>query len=292
MGIENYTVNIACAVIETIFVIFWLFLFIKYHSRYDDYIEAVDKKTYLMTSLFFIGYGMNELMHIDVNKAKAKKKIREMAQLYNEYAEFYYYTKIAAQFTYCLTFLPIAFFVGAITGDGMMVLVGIIASFILPVYFEFDISSQLEKRHEELMQDFPHILSQMSLLLNAGMPLREVLRKLSVRKETLFYQEMGIMVKMIDNGDSEYDAMRQFADRCGVPEIRKFSLMVMQNITRGSEGMAASLKEMSDEIWNERKNHVRQLGEKVSARLLIPIMMIFGGILVMVIVPSLSSFNF
>ncbi len=292
MGLTAYKINIICAVVETILVIWWILLFLKYHSKYNQYIEAVDKKMYLMTSLFFIGYGMNDIIHINTKSGKAKKRIREIAQVYGEFAEFYYYTKIAAQFTYSFTFLPIAFFIGAITGDGTMVLVGIIASLILPIYFEMDLSSQLNKRHEELMQDFPHVLSQMSLLLNAGMTLREVMRRLSARKDTLFYQEMKIMVTMIDNGDSEYDAMRQFADRCGVAEIRKFSLMVMQNISKGSEGMAASLAEMSSEIWNDRKNHVKQLGEKVSARLLIPIMMIFGGILIMVIVPSLSSFNF
>lgn len=292
MGLDHYTVNIVCAVIETVLVLFLVVLFVKYHSKFDEYIAAIDKKTYFLTTLFFLGYGMNEMLRIDTKTGKAKKKIKDIAQIQGEYAEFYYYTKIAAQFTYCLVFLPIAFFLGAVTGDLMMAGLGITASFILPVYFEMDIASQLFKRQEELMQDFPHVLSQMSLLLNAGMPLREVMRRLSVRKDTLFYQELRTMVTMIDNGDSEYDAMRQFADRCGVPEIRKFSLMVMQNISRGSEGMADSLKEMSDEIWNDRKNHVRQLGEKVSARLLIPIMMIFGGILIMVIVPSLSSFQF
>jgi len=292
MGIGAYTVHIACAAIETVLAVWWIFLFLKYRSAYHDFIAGVDKKQYFMTSLFFIGYGMMKVLRINIDSSKAKKKIKEIAEIYGEYARFQYYTKIAAQFTYIFTFLPIVFFIGAITGDFMIVGVGVLASLILPVYFEMDLLSQIDKRHNELMVDFPHVISQMALLMNAGMPLREVIRRLASRKDTLFYNELKIMINMIDQGESEYDAMRQFADRCGVPEIRKFSLMVMQNIIRGSENMANALTEMSNEIWNDRKNHIRQLGEKVSTRLLLPIMMIFGGILVMVIVPALSSFNF
>lgn len=73
MGIGAYTSHIICAAIETILAAWWIFLFLKYHSAYNEYIAGVDKKQYFMTSLFFIGYGMLEMLHINMESSKAKK---------------------------------------------------------------------------------------------------------------------------------------------------------------------------------------------------------------------------
>ena len=42
---------------------------------------------------------------------------------------------------------------------------------------------------------------------------------------------------------------------------------------------------MSNEVWKARISNARELAEKASTKLLIPIMIIFCGILLMVIVP-------
>ena len=49
--------------------------------------------------------------------------------------------------------------------------------------------------------------------------------------------------------------------------------------------------DLSSEVWRMRVNSVREEGEKASAKLLIPIFMIFGGILIMVAVPMLRGMN-
>ena len=78
---------------------------------------------------------------------------------------------------------------------------------------------------------------------------------------------------------SELEAIKAFSDRCNILEIKKFSTTVLQNLEKGSEGLGGILAEMSNTIWMERSNKVRQMGEAASSKLMIPIMIIFIGIL-------------
>ena len=74
--------------------------------------------------------------------------------------------------------------------------------------------------------------------------------------------------------------------------MRKFSSIMIQNMKKGSSELAYALMDLSSEVWRMRVNSVREEGEKASAKLLIPIFMIFGGILMMVAVPMLRGLNF
>ena len=137
------------------------------------------------------------------------------------------------------------------------------------------------------------MLSQMVLLINAGMPLRDTLKKVSEGKEDIcLYKEIHILLNDINNSMSELEAIKAFSDRCNILEIKKFSTTVLQNLEKGSEGLGGILAEMSNTIWMERSNKVRQMGEAASSKLMIPIMIIFIGILLMVMVPIFSSIGF
>ena len=89
----------------------------------------------------------------------------------------------------------------------------------------------------------------------------------------------------IENGVMETDAYRNFAERCNVKEIRKFASLIIQNLKKGNEELAYFLKDLSDEMWEVKKNEVKQKGEKANSRLLLPMMLIFIGILIMILVP-------
>ena len=60
---------------------------------------------------------------------------------------------------------------------------------------------------------------------------------------------------------------------------------VIQNLKKGNEELAYFLKDLSDEMWEVKKNEVKQKGEKANSRLLLPMMLIFIGILIMILVP-------
>lgn len=272
--------------------IFIFVLYIKYHSAFDDYINGIDKKEYLLPNLFYIGFGCISMFHLNTNSKRANERTKVIAELKGStYAQFYYFVNLAGQITYGVLCVFFALLVTAYSRDytmsGLFLLVGL----VLILYLDYDIDSRLKKKKETMMLEFPHVLSKMALLVNAGMPVRETFPKVVENQEGIVYDEIRVMIDELNNGESEHVALKNLAERCGISEIRKFTSMLSQNIQKGSSDIAKGLIEMNDEIWRGRTSHVRELGEKASAKLLIPIIIILIGILMMILVPVFANIS-
>lgn len=53
--------------------------------------------------------------------------------------------------------------------------------------------------------------------------------------------------------------------------------------------MAKALQQQSAEVWEQKKQIVKRKGEKAANSLMIPVFLMFGGILIMVIVPIFAN---
>lgn len=293
MDFEAMAVPAVFAALGTGFGILWLRLYFRYKGQFQEYIAYIktqEKNTWLFPELFFIGFGFMDMCRWNLDTQFCRKRSLLFAELKGaDNARSYCYMNFGAEFTYALTFMPFGFLISAIAGDGAVAFLTLLLTGALVFYLEYDLSDKVAKRREEIITDFPHILSKIALLVNAGVPLWETLGKVTEGGNGILYQELKATLLEIRNGTPEYEAMRNLADRCGIAEIRKFSTIIIQNIKKGSSEMAASLIELSGAVWQERTSHVRQLGEKASAKLLLPIIIIFGGIMILVLVPILSK---
>lgn len=135
----------------------------------------------------------------------------------------------------------------------------------------------------------PQVLSKLTLLVNSGMVLRDAWKKVSITGERTLYLEMQNTNLEMENGVMEIDAYRNFAERCNVKEVRKFTSLIIQNLNKGNEELAYFMKDLSDEMWEVKKNEVKQKGEKANSQLLLPMMMIFIGILLIIMVPIMQQ---
>ena len=93
----------------------------------------------------------------------------------------------------------------------------------------------------------------------------------------------------MNNGVAEVDAIYGFGMRCMLPEIKKFSSTIIQGLTKGNSELAAMLQDQSKEVWQMKKQLVRREGEKAASKLLIPICIMFVGILIMILVPIFTN---
>lgn len=290
---ESYYIRLYLTIASVLPVVFWLFLYFRYGKRFEENIQAVDEDAFSLSSLFFIGYGVIDLFRINIYSERGQKKMQMLREIMpKDNVPFYYYTMLAAQISYAVTLFPLALIFAAFGKDYAILLLGVAVIAFLVFYTDHDMVEKVEKRHEELLLDFPHMLSQLALLVNAGMTLRQAMERSSTGKEGRLYQEMQITLREINNGVSEYEALRNLSERCNLLEIKRFTTAVLQNLQKGSGRLAAALKEMSEQVWLERSNQVRQMGAAASSKLMIPIMIIFIGVLLMVMVPVFSSVGF
>jgi tight adherence protein C len=137
------------------------------------------------------------------------------------------------------------------------------------------------------------MVSKLVLLVNAGMTLNRAWEKICVetKKKTPLYLELKTTYLQIQGGKSESEAYEEFARRCRVREITKFVTLIIQNLKKGSDDMVPLLRLQAEECWELRKMRARQLGEEASTKLILPMMIMFIGILIIVVLPAVLQLN-
>jgi tight adherence protein C len=80
-----------------------------------------------------------------------------------------------------------------------------------------------------------------------------------------------------------------FARRCRTIEVSRFVSIIIQNIKKGNDELALILRVISNESLNTRKNIAKKLGEEASAKMIIPMMIMFLAIILIVSTPAVLS---
>lgn len=272
--------------VGTPLALIWLFLAAANGKKYKEYTESAFAKEFQMSDLFCVGFSVMEILHINTKSRSAQMKIKEIAEIKGKrYAEYYYFILLGAKTTYIFTMVVFVCLLAVLADSVEALLFGILLGGLAIVYLDLTLQDKLTARRKELVLDLPQVLSKLTLLVNSGMVLREAWKRVSVTGDRVLYKEMQNTSLEIENGVMEADAYRNFADRCNVKEIRKFASLIIQNLKKGNEELAYFLKDLSDEMWEVKKNEVKQKGEKANSRLLLPMMLIFIGILLMILVP-------
>lgn len=282
--------QIIMLLVASIFTLAWLYIYIKYNKKFVKLIEPIAKDEFFMSEIFFIGFGIIELLNYSLKSAKAKKSIHKIAMLKGElYAQYHYYIIIGAKFTYIATILPIAFFVGALTNDFIILMLLLITIAVLVFYLDFEVENALSKRKDSMLNDFPKVLSKLALLLNTGQSLRIAWSNVANSSTGKLYEEMKLLSEEISNGKPEAIAYKDFAERCNIKEIKKLSSNLMQNIQKGNKEITNLIIEMADESWKQKKYNVKIKAELASSKLMLPVGMMLLAIMIMIIIPIFSS---
>lgn len=278
--------RICILIIATVLVLIWIRLAEKYEKTYKIMTDSIDPEKYRYPELFCVGLSVMKILKIDSKSQKARKRIKEISEVQGKrYAEYYFYVINAAKWTYGFTVLVLLVLLGALGNKPMAALMGVVLAFLVMWYVEELLNDQLEERRDELLADLPQVLSKLTLLVNSGMVVRDAWKKIAYGGERTIYKEMQLTVQEMQNGVAEIDAYRNFAERCSIKEIRRFSSTMIQNMQKGNAEISYFLKEMADEMWEEKKHLVKRKGETANSKLLVPTAMIFIGILIMVMLP-------
>lgn len=276
--------------LATPFTLIWIYLAIAGGKKYQKYTDSSFAKEFQMSELLCVGFSVMRILHISTKTRAAQAKIREIAEIKGKkYAEYYYYMLLGAKTTYTYTIVIVVMLLSAMSNNKGLLFMGLIVGGLLILYLDLALFDKLTARRQEILLDLPQVLSKLTLLVNSGMVLRDAWKRVSITGERVLYQEMQNTNLEMENGVAEIDAYRNFAERCNVKEIRKFTSLIIQNLNKGNEELAYFMKDLSDEMWEVKKSQVKQKGEKANTQLLLPMMLILIGILIMVMVPVMQQ---
>ncbi|HJA30771.1 MAG TPA: type II secretion system F family protein [Candidatus Eisenbergiella pullicola] len=284
------TFQMAMLIPATVFTLLWIWLAARYESKFASITQTLEKSEYPLHELFYIGFQILERVHFNTKSDYARQKVKEMSEVYGRrYAEYYYYVQVGGQVTYAVTVVPLVFVLAVLGNSPMALLFGLVMAFLLIWYMSEMFKDKLTARREEMLADFPQVLSKLTLLVNSGMTLRNAWNRIAADGTGNLYREMAAATAEMQNGISEPVAYQNFAERCGLKEMRKFASMVTQSMAKGSGDLSYFLKDMSDEMWEMKKNMVKRKSEQANSKLLLPIVLIFVGILIMIMAPVLGG---
>ena len=283
------TANIIVFSISGILLVAWLFFYFK-GKKYAELFDGLDEKEYPLKDLYFIGYGMMEPFPYQY-KSTSDRKLRQRAAILYEkkYAEYYVRLAYAQKISLSFTLLLIGFILYGFTSEMGIVLMFCVFSFTAYYYFGTLMLEKISKREDEMLRDFSEVISKLALLTNAGMILREAWEKVAFNGDTTIYKEMQRSVEDMHNGVSEVEAFHSFGTRCVLAEVKKAVSTMIQGMEKGNKELVKMLSEQSQESWNLKKNIAMRDGEKASSKLLIPMMIMFAGILIMVLIPRFAN---
>lgn len=281
--------DIVMFIIGFVLLAVWMFFF--FTGRKDEaFFEYLDEENFPLKEIYFVGYAIMNKLNYQYKSKKDRELRKELAILYGEkYADYYVRVVYAQKITLGFTLFQLAVPVYALANDVMAAVVVLLFAFCAYYYYGTNTSDKIKKRSEELLGDFSDVVSKLALLTNAGMIVREAWEDVAYTGNSVFYKEMQLAVDDMRNGYSEADALYKFGMRCIIPEVKKFVSTIIQGIEKGNSELIIMLEEQSSEVWNLKKQNVRRQGEKAATKLMIPMMMMFVGILIMVIVPIFAN---
>lgn len=278
-------------IVATVLLLGWIILSIAAGKKYDELVEGADPEFFPLRDFLSVGFCVLDKIHFSTQTKRAKKRIHEIAEISGKkYAEFYFYVSKAAEITYSYLALVLFAVLAAFADSLILLAVGVLLAGLAAYYVEEQIDNRLSDRKDELLSELPQVLSKLTLLVNSGMTAREAWGTVAQSGTGVLYREMQETMTEFQNGVTEVEAYANFANRCGIKEIRKFAATMVQNLRQGHRELAFFLKGITSEMWEEKKNLTKRKGETANSKLMIPTGLIFIGILALIMIPMMQEF--
>lgn len=272
-----------------ILLVFWILLNVL-SNKYNALFEGLEEKEYPLKELYSAGYCILEWLKYPY-KSKFDRKLRnELAVLYEEkFVEFYIRVTYSQSVSLALLVLMVAFIFYGLSQDVAIFIICIGMAGLCVYYFMTLAHEKIKKRSEEMLSDFSEVVSKLALLTNAGMIMKEAWEEVAYTSENTIYKEMQRACEDMHNGISELEAIRLFGVRCVIPEVKKFSSTIIQGLEKGNRELSLMLQNQSGEVWGMKQQLVRRKGAQANTKLMIPMFIMFIGILIMIVIPIFTN---
>lgn len=161
-----------------------------------------------------------------------------------------------------------------------------------------DLHDKLEKQRLHMKREYSDVVHKLALYLGAGMTLQGAFQKIAAEYErkranggprSPTYEEMLYTCRELKAGIPEIAAYEHFGRRTGLQEFIRLSTLMTQNLKKGSSSLLPRLHEEAQRAQAEQLQMGRKLGEEATTKLLLPMVMMLGVVMVIVMLPAFIS---
>ncbi len=159
--------------------------------------------------------------------------------------------------------------------------------------------TEQKKREARLMLDYSELVSKLMVYIGAGLTVRNALETISqhfdaliargIKEDRPLYQELRTMVIQFRRNMPESEIYLSFGRRVNLKPYTKLVSLIEQNRMNGARNLRVLLELEMEDAFEQRKTTARRLGEEAGTKLLFPLFIMLGIVMIIVIVPAMSA---
>lgn len=165
----------------------------------------------------------------------------------------------------------------------------IVSFFVLFGFFlpELLLTSKIQRRQKEIRKAMPDALDLLTICVEAGLGFDGAMSKVYEKWDNELALAFGRVLREIQLGKLRREALRDMADRMGIPEMTSFVAAVIQSEQLGVS-MAKVLRIQADQMRVKRRQRAEEEAHKAPIKMLIPMaILIFPSICIVLMTPAL-----
>lgn len=166
---------------------------------------------------------------------------------------------------------------------------GSVLGALLPRFY---VSYKISKRREAIRQATPNMLDLLVVCIEAGLSFTAGIKRLSEEMRKGYpelAQELKIVTQEILIGKPKSDAFRMLANRTEVEELRALAVTLIQADRLGTS-IGTSLRVLADSMRFKRRQRAEEAANKVSVKLVFPlVLLIFPELLIVLVGPAMIN---
>ena len=184
-------------------------------------------------------------------------------------------------------FLVFVFAVGSVDWPASRKIL-IIVSFSLFGFFlpNLLLQSKIDRRQKEIRKAMPDALDLLTICVEAGLGFDGAMSRVNQKWDNELSLAFGRVLREIQLGKLRREALRDMADRIGIPEMTSFVAAIIQSEQLGVS-MAKVLRIQSDQMRIKRRQRAEEEAHKAPVKMLFPmVLLIFPSLLVILLGPA------
>lgn len=168
----------------------------------------------------------------------------------------------------------------------------VIVSMLMVMKEKEEMIKKKRERKSRLLREYPLFVNEMTLLIGAGMNVKSSIKKLAgiMGEQGELKKELFVTLHEMEAGISETKAYYNLGRRLGLAPYTKLMALLVQNLTKGNRDLLFVLQEEEIKAFEERKDMARRLGEEAGTKLLMPMILLMGVVMIMLMAPAFLSF--
>ena len=148
------------------------------------------------------------------------------------------------------------------------------------------LQSRINRRQGEVRKAMPDALDLLTICVEAGLGFDAAMSKVSEKWENELSIMFGRCIREVQLGKTQREALRDMADRLGLPELTSFVAAVIQSQILGVS-LAKVLRIQSDQMRVKRRQYAEELAHKAPVKMIIPMALLtFPSIMIILMAPA------